>query len=93
MITDSDITKLKETFATGQELKEEIAGVRLEVGEVNDKIDTLASAIGRIENTLDGIAGAIHDQQIENGAGAVHLARHDRHIAALAIATNVALPD
>lgn len=89
MITDADITKLKGTFAT----KEDLASVRLEVGEVNDKIDTLASAVERIENTLDGIAGAIHDQQIENGSGAVHLARHDRHIAALAIATNVALPN
>ncbi|MCX6787985.1 MAG: hypothetical protein NT108_02355 [Candidatus Kaiserbacteria bacterium] len=120
MITDADITKLKKTFATKedlesfatkedlkgfatkedlkgfatkQELKEEIAGVRLEIGELHDKIDTVASAVGRIENALDGIAGAIQDLRTENSAGAVHLARHDRQIKTIALATSVTLPD
>ncbi len=106
MITDADITKLKKTFATKDDLKSELqkyatkdaleelrADMQIGFGEVTDKIDTLATAVGRIENTLDGIAGAIQDQRIENATGAVHLARHDRQIAALASATHVSLPD
>ena len=100
MITDTDIIKLKGTFATKKdlidvrtELKEDIADVHVEIGELHDKIDTVASAVGRIENALDSIAGAIQDLRTENSAGAVHLARHDRQIEALALATSVALPD
>lgn len=105
MITDADITKLKKTFitkadlksslknyATKDDLKEAVADLRTEIGEVHDKVDTVASAVGRIEVALDGIAGAIQDLRTENGAGAVHLARHDRQIEALALATNITLP-
>ncbi|HUY05612.1 MAG TPA: hypothetical protein VMV62_02785 [Candidatus Paceibacterota bacterium] len=100
MITDTDITRLTGVFATKMdltdvrtELKEDIADIHVELGEMRDTIDTMASAIGRIENALDGIAGAIQDQRTENAAGAVHLARHDRQIDALALATHVTLPD
>ena len=97
MITDADITKikkaLKEDFATKDELKEAIADLRVEIGEVHEKIDTVATAVGRIENALDGITGAIQDQRVENAAGTVHLMRHDRQIEALALATNATLPD
>lgn len=100
MITDTDITKLKGVFATKDELAELRADMRVGFGEVDDKfdgvsekIDTLAAGIGRIENTLDGIAGAIQDLRTENGAGAFHLARHDRQIEALALATNITLPN
>jgi hypothetical protein len=85
MITDADINKLKGTFATKVEMNE-----KFEV--VDGKMDSMAAAIGRIENSLDGIAGAIQDLRTENGAGAVHLARHDRQIETLAFATNVVLP-
>ena len=102
MITDTDITKLKKVFATKDDLKgfatkDELAELRadMQVGfsDVNEKIDTLAVAFGRMENTLDGIAGAIQDLRTENGAGAAHLARHDRQIETLASAAHVALPD
>jgi|CXWL01.1.fsa_nt_gi hypothetical protein len=93
MITDTDITKLKRVFATKDELSELRADMQVGFGELHEKIDTVASAVGRIENTLDGIAGAIQDQRTENSAGAIHLARHDRHIEALALATSVTLPD
>ncbi len=88
MITNADITKLKGVFAT----KEELADVKVELGEIHDKLDTVAGTAARIENTLDGIAGAIHRLDIENGAGAVHLARHDRQIATLAQHTKIKLP-
>ncbi|MHB8710543.1 MAG: hypothetical protein ACYC6X_03280 [Minisyncoccota bacterium] len=80
-------------FATKDKLAELRADMQVGFGEVNEKIDTLAVAFGRMENTLDGIAGAIQDLRIENGAGAAHLARHDRQIEALAVATKVALPN
>ncbi|MDP2655282.1 MAG: hypothetical protein Q8P17_01840 [bacterium] len=85
MITDTDITKLKKVFVTKTEFKEELAEVRVELGEIHEKIDvlgdTLGGAIARIENSLDGISGAIH------------LTRHDRQIDALALATNIKLPN
>lgn len=97
MITDADITKLKkalkEDFATKDELKESVADLRVEIGEVRDTVETTAAAVGRIEIAIDGLAGAIQDLRTENGAGAFHLARHDRQIEALAFATNVTLPD
>lgn len=80
-------------FATKDELKEEIAGVRLEIGEVQDTVDKVALAVGRIENAVDGLAGAIQGLRTENSMGAIHLARHDRQIDALALATKVTLPN
>lgn len=82
MISDADITKLKKVFAT----KEELADLKVEVGEVHDKIDSVLIK-------LDGIAGAVQDLREENSAGVVHLARHDRQIDALAKGTNIALPN
>lgn len=93
MITDTDITKLEKVFATKGELSELRTEMRTEFGEVHEKIDSVALAVGRIENSLDGIAGAIQDLRTENGAGAAHLARHDRQIEALAFATSITLPN
>lgn len=81
MISDTDITKLKKVFAT----KEDLADVKVELGEVHDKVDTVLIK-------LDGIVGAIHDLRQENSAGAVHLARHDRQIEALAKGTKISIP-
>jgi predicted nucleic acid-binding Zn-ribbon protein len=93
MITNADVTKLKEVFATKDELSELRADMAVEFGEVHEKMDTIATAIGRIENTLDDLAGAIQDQRIENGAGMAHLLRHDRQIDALAQTAGVTLPN
>ncbi len=100
MTTDADIVKLKKTFATNDALAELRADMNtgfLEVGrrfdEVEGKTDALAAGIARIENSLDGISGAIQELRMENGAGAAHFARHDRQIEALALATHVALPN
>ena len=100
MITNTDITKLKEVFATKSELKEsvtelreEIADVRVELGEVHDKIDSVALAIGQMQNTLDSmVVGPIQDLQNENAAGTIHLARHDQQIEALARGTGIKIP-
>lgn len=93
MITDTDIIKLKETFATKADMLQGFREVGERFAQTDEKIDTIAAAVGRIENALDGISGAIQDLRTENGAGAAHLARHDRQIEALALATNVTLPD
>ncbi len=119
MITNADIEKLKDTFATKDDLrnelkkyptkdyikrefkkyatkvdlKEAIADVKVELGEVHEEIGAMAMVIGRMENKLDGIVGGMHDLWTENGAGSAHLVRHDRQIATLARATGVALPD
>lgn len=118
MITDTDITKLKKTFATKEdlvdvrdelknvrdelkgeisgvrdELKEDIADVHVELGELHDKFDTLAGKFDSFEVKLDKIVRGLEDERLENAAGAVHLARHDRQIGALALVANIALPD
>lgn len=80
-------------FATKDALAELRADMQVGFGEVNEKIDTLATAFSRMENTLDGIVGAIQDLRTENGAGTTHLLRHDRQIEALALATKVTLPN
>ena len=100
MITDTDITNLKKVFATKDDLfalrADMNQGFR-EVGErfeqTDEKIDTIASGVGRIENALDGISGAIQDLRTENSMGEIHLARHDRQIEALAVATKITLPN
>jgi phage-related protein len=97
MITDTDITKIKESLKEDFSLRADMMQGFREVGQrfeqTDEKIDTIAQAVGRIENTLDGIVGAIQDLRTENGAGAVHLVRHDRQIEALAHATHTTLPD
>jgi len=82
-----------EKFATKDALAELRADMQVGFGEVNEKIDTLATAFSRMENTLDGIVGAIQDLRTENGAGTTHLLRHDRQIEALALATKITLPN
>lgn len=100
-VTKDDLKKtLKNELkrhATKTDLFEAVSDLRVEMIErfekADDRMDTMAAGIARIENSIDKLAGAIHDQQVENGAGSVHLSRHDRQIAALARATHVTLPD
>ncbi|MBU6214926.1 hypothetical protein KGM48_03775 [Patescibacteria group bacterium] len=102
MITNEDVAKLKGVFATKDDLKhfatkddlsEAIADVRVEIGEVRDTVDTIAVAVGRIENAIDKLSGNIQDLRIENAAGAAHLERHDRQIEALARETGITIPE
>ena len=93
MITNEDVTKLKEVFATKEEMHEGLADLRVELGEVHDKIDTVAATVARIENGIDKLCGNIEDLRLENGAGAAHLARHDRQIEVLARETGVVVPN
>lgn len=89
MITDADVTKLKKAFATKDEIsdvREDIADLKVEVGELKDRFDTF-------EVKLDRIVAGLDEERMENAAGAAHLARHDRHIAALAAKSHCTLPD
>jgi len=79
-------------FATKSDLNEAIADVRIEIGEVRDQNESIAAAVGRIENAIDKLSGNIEDLRTENSAGAVHLARHDRQIATLARGTGIKIP-
>jgi hypothetical protein len=90
MITDQDVEKLKETFATKEDLKalatkEALADLRVEVGEISENVRYLV-------HTVNGIVGAIQDIREDNAVGAAMLARHDRQIHALAAGTGVAIP-
>ena len=100
-VTKDDLKKTLKNelkkYATKVELFEAVSDLRVEMIErfekADDRMDTMAAGIVRIENSLDKISGAVQDLRTENGAGAAHLARHDRQIVALARATNVALSD
>lgn len=103
MITDADVTKLKKTFSTKKEfsrletkvdtldakfdgLQEEVGDLKVEVGELKDRFDSF-------EVKLDRIVAGLDEERLENAAGVAHLARHDRHIAALAAKAHCTLPD
>ena len=109
MITDQDIQKLEATFATKGELKEyakqdslnllsekvdglheQVGDFRVEFAELRGNMD---SRFDTLESKFDGMLGLLLASMEEHGAGAVHLARHDRHIGALATVTGVTLPD
>jgi predicted nuclease with TOPRIM domain len=85
-----DLGKLNGETVT---IKDGLGDLRLEVGELKDEVGEIHGTINRIEVTLDKMAGAIQDLRTENGAGAAHLARHDRQIAALAALGGTKLPD
>jgi|GEM_PF-1599137 len=103
MISDQDITKLKETFPTKEDfselsvkvdgIQEELGDLKVEVGELHDKFDTLSNKFDSMESKIDGMVGLLEASLQEHGAGAVHLARHDRHITALATHASVSLAD
>src|SRR3989344_3244247 len=103
MITNTDITKLKEVFATKKDLerfatkkdlerfatKEELADVKVELGEVHDKVDVLTEKFSTFEVKLDRIVEGLEEERLENAAGATILNRHSRQIEALARGTKV----
>lgn len=91
MITDQDILKLKKVFATKDDLnkfatKEALADLRIEVGEVHDKLDLM-------HDKIDRFLGVVDTLRVKEGAGAVILARHTRQIKSLAAHTGATLSD
>lgn len=88
--------RLNKTFVTKTEfnglvvrvdgITEKVGDLSVEVGELHEKFDSL-------DVKFDAMLGLLTDSMQEHGAGAVHLARHDRQIGALATATGVSLPD
>lgn len=129
MITDADVTKLKETFFTKEDaeklketfftkadaeklkktfvtkkdfnaFKKEFGVLTTRVDGIAEKLGDLSVEVGELHDKFDGLdvkfdamIGLLADGMQEHHAGAVHLARHDRQIGALATATSVTLPD
>lgn len=98
MISDQDIEKLKGVFATKDDLKgfatkEDLADLKLEVGELHDQVSGIEEKLDSVESKIDGLTGLIHASLEEHAAGAVAIARHTRQIRALAHHTNAVLPD
>ena len=96
MITEQDITMLKAVFVTKEEfnafdlkvdgIQETVGDLKVEMGEMNDKMDTMLIK-------MDNFTGSVRTLEQENGAGAAHLARHDRQIEVLAASTGITLPN
>jgi hypothetical protein len=107
MITDQDVEKLKETFVTKTEhqdlvrrvdgIQEQLGDLKVEVGELHDKVDALEVKVTQkfdvLEVKFDAMLGLLTDSMEEHRSGAAHFARHDRQIAALGVATGTVLPD
>ncbi|MBU6321592.1 hypothetical protein KGO04_03600 [Patescibacteria group bacterium] len=96
MITNEDVTKLKEVFATKREsddLKTTVDGLVEKVGDLSTEVAELTEKVDAVDVKLDKITGMLQDHRQEDAAGAAHLARHDRQIAALAAHTGALIPD
>lgn len=107
MITDADITKLKRVFLTKEEAlnlatkndlkayatKEDLADLRVEVGELKERVDIMDTKLDAIMVTMDAVVGGINDFREDNAAGSVMLCRHERHITHIARETGVTLPE
>ena len=98
MITDQDVEKLKGVFVTKEDakafaMKDTLADLRLEVGELHDKFDVMSDKMDYLVTGMDTLTGKYQDSPDEHHAGAEILARHDRQINALATATGVILPE
>jgi len=103
MITDADVTKLKEVFAT----KDELAMVAVDVTELKVESSLLQQTVQRLEqgmermegkvdnvlNKLDKFTGNIADLDQENRMGAITLRRHDIQIHELAEATSTTISE
>ncbi|MDP2268376.1 MAG: hypothetical protein Q8K46_04320, partial [Deltaproteobacteria bacterium] len=79
------------------DLQEHVGDLRIEFAELRENVDSRFNALDlrfdTLESKFDGMLGLLTASMEEHSAGAVHLARHDRHIGALAAATGVTLPD
>lgn len=82
MISDQDLTKLHDTLVS----KEELADLRLEVGELKDIVVNMDVKLDRFLGTIDTLRN-------EEAAGAVTLERHTRQIKSLASHVGSVLPD
>ena len=92
--TKSELKKSHDKLQKSHDkLQEAIADVHVELGELRDDVNDLKGKFETFDVKLDKIIGGIEDQRLENAAGAVHRARHDRQIEVLALAANVTLPN
>jgi|CXWL01.1.fsa_nt_gi methyl-accepting chemotaxis protein len=89
MISDKDITKLKEVFAT----KEDFSDLRVEFGELKDEMGELHHKVDTVLEKIDYFVGSVTDLKQENAAGAHTTSRHTSQIEALAVHTGLTLPE
>lgn len=82
MITDEDIEKLNTKFATKDELRNEIDGLRTEMKqeftEVRSELIDLRSMFRGMMVTLDGLVKSMQELRGEYAAISTILTRHER---------------
>lgn len=107
MITDRDISKLGTIFATKEDLKnfvtkddaekfatkETLADVRVELGELRERVDVMDGKIDTILVKMDTFVGTAYELREDSAAGAQILYRHETNIRALADGTGITLPE
>jgi len=80
MLTDQDIQKLTEAFATKQDVKE----IREDIAGLRESVQGLVSAV-------DKLTKAVHDLRMEYAAVLTKLNRHEKWIKMLAEKAGVEL--
>lgn len=98
MITDQDITKLKEVFATKEDLNAQGQRFDKNLERLEVKMDQMEDRLSRSFNNAilslqDNLLKVIQGQQHEHAAENIKWHRHDAWIKQIAEETNVTLKD
>jgi hypothetical protein len=96
MISDKDITKLKNVFATKDELLEvkvDVAVLKTDVAELKLDMADVKYGLGRVLVAVDSLIDKFDDLKIETLAYNQILFRHDHQIRELAHKTHVTLSE
>lgn len=94
MITDVDVKKLKEVFATKDDLnavRVDVAILRSDVAGIKADMADVKTMVQKTLTTVTNFAGNIDTLQQENKMGAATLHRHGVQIQELATATGTTL--
>lgn len=94
-LTEKFVTKVehRELVVRVDGIQEQLGDLKVEVGELHDKFDSLSGKLEVMDTKFDAMLDLLTGNMQENVMGAAHFARHDRQIGALATHAGVSLPD
>ncbi|MDP3741597.1 MAG: hypothetical protein Q8R08_04740 [bacterium] len=84
MLTDQDITKLKEVFATRDEITANFVVVKSDIADIKKDVEGLRESIQALTITIDGLVKEIRLLREEYAAISNRIQRHETWIKQLA---------
>ncbi len=103
MISEQDITQLKEVFVTKEEffplvvkhdaLDVKVDGIQETVGDLKVEMGEVHETVDEILVRIDNFVGSVRALEQENSFGARLFERHDRQLEALANSVGITLPN